>query len=391
MKKFLHPSFLTVSFCLGILSSIFFAHFIRVDFFSSPLWTIVVLLCFAYACIYSTKSVLILTFFAGAILGFCRTHSGLDGKTTTPEQWFWVAAIRDWLHDRVMNTIGEPEANLGVAYLLGIKDDLPKLLSTNLKLVGLTHIVVASGTHLSILTDLVKKIMGRISRFGGLFFSLVFIFLFIVMTGWTPSILRAGIMSGFSMLAWYVGRRFAPWRIILITATISLLFEPDFLTNLGWLFSFTSFIGIAIVGPEIKKFFYGSGEPNFVASMIITSVSATLLTLPLTLYFFGSFSLISVVANILILPTLPFVMVCTLLSGLLSDIPIIGNIFSFSASLILKFHIFVIDFFAAQTYFVVKIPISNPYIFLLYPAVLIPVFIYWVRRWILKRKYVKIN
>ena len=63
-----------------------------------------------------------------------------------------------------------------------------------------------------------------------------------------------------------------------------------------------------MLAPKILEFFYGNQKPNFVVSTILTTISATLTTLPIVLYYFGQISLISVFANLLILPTLPYAM-----------------------------------------------------------------------------------
>ena len=264
-------------------------------------------------------------------------------------------SARDWFAGRIESIVPETEAKLGLSYLLGLKAGLPKDLSESLRAVGLTHIVVASGAHLAILVEIAKKIFGKISRFAGVLFSGVLIVLFMAMVGWTPSILRAGVMSVLTLITWYFGRKMAPWRIILLTAAGTLLINPDFITNLGWLLSFASFIGIMILGPKVTRFFYGKKKPGFIASMIITTISATLMTLPITLYYFGQISLISVQANLLILPTLPYAMGLTFLTGVLADIPGLGTIISWCATKLLDFHIFIVELFGEWTQFLIKI------------------------------------
>ena len=62
---------------------------------------------------------------------------------------------------RVKSQIPEEQADLGLSYLLGMKAGLSEKLDENLRVVGLTHIVVASGAHLAILVEVVKKIFGK--------------------------------------------------------------------------------------------------------------------------------------------------------------------------------------------------------------------------------------
>ena len=181
-----------------------------------------------------------------------------------PEPGDLVLKVRNWFSDRIKNLITGPEVSLGLSYLLGMRSGLPEDLNENLRTVGLVHIVVASGAHLSILVEIARKVFGKLSRFSGLLFSILFIVFFMAMVGWTPSILRAGIMAILNLVAWYVGRKFAAWRIILIVAAFTLMLNPNYLMNLGWLLSFASYGGIMILGPKLSKFFYGESKPGFI-------------------------------------------------------------------------------------------------------------------------------
>lgn len=336
----------------------------------------------------------ILVFVAGGIVIFAilRAILGFCGEGTGELEDFGLseAAIsaRDWFAERVRTGIPEPEVKLGLSYLLGMKSGLPKDLSENLRAIGLTHIVVASGAHLAILVEIAKKIFGKISRFAALLFSIIFILLFMAMVGWTPSILRAGVMSILTLVTWYVGRKMAPWRIILITAALTLLINPDFIINLGWLLSFASFIGIMILGPMMTQFFYGKKKPGFLASMILTTISATLMTLPITLYYFGQISLISIFANLLILPTLSYAMGLVFLTGITAGIPGIETIISFLATKLLDFHIFIVELSGGWTQFLIKIEKYQAWVFILYIVVLTPFLIGLIRKKVVKLREV---
>ena len=191
------------------------------------------------------------------------------------------------------------------------------------------------------------------------------------MVGWTPSILRAGIMSILTLLAWYVGREFAAWRIILLVAAGTLMINPNYLTSLGWLLSFASYFGIMILGPEIKQFFYGKKKPGKIAEVIIATVAATVMTLPITLYFFGQLSLISILANLLILPTLPLAMGLVFVTGMMAELPGVGAICGFLSTKILDYHIAVVELFGGWKEFLIKIPMHEWWVFLFYLIILV--------------------
>ena len=322
------------------------------------------------------------------------TYAGYMYKPTIvaikkPEPGSLVLKFRNWFAERIKSLISEPQVNLGLSYLLGMKSGLPDDLSENLRIVGLVHIVVASGAHLSILVEIAKKLFGRISRFAGLLFSMLFILLFMAMVGWTPSILRAGIMAILTLITWYVGRKIAPWRMILMVAALTLMMSPNFIINLGWLLSFASYAGIMMVGPGLTKFLFGEKKPGFIAETIITTLSATVMTLPVTLYFYGTVSLISVVANLLILPTLPYAMGLVFLTGVLAGFPGVEMVVAFVATKLLDFHIAVVEFFGGMTQFLVKIEPYQMWVFGIYVLILVSLILKLI--WSKKRNHDRIK
>ena len=326
---------------------------------------------------------MILACVAGFLLSFVRVGGVLVEMDASGEAWALNAEAekygldglilnaRDWFAGRISGLIPEPEVKLGLSYLLGMKSGLPKDLSESLRVVGLTHIVVASGAHLSILVEVARKIFGKVSRFAGVFGATGFILFFMAMVGWTPSIMRAGIMAILTIVTWYVGRKIAPVRMILMVMAGTLLIDPTFLTNLGWMLSFASYAGIMLVGPKLAKFFYGDKEPGFIGGTVLTTIAATVMTLPITLFYFGQVSLNSVVANLLILPTLPVAMGLTFLTGVVAGVPFVENVVSATTTWLLDFHIGVVGFFGEMEQFLVKIEPYNPWVFLIYLPILI--------------------
>lgn len=276
------------------------------------------------------------------------------------------ARLKHWFAQIVHSVLPSPEAELGLGYLVGMKSGLPESLSTTLQSVGMTHVVVASGAHLGILVNLTKKIFGKISKFAPVLFSLVFILGFASVIGFTPSMTRASLVAGLSLVAGYFGRKWSPLRLLLFVAALTLLVNPNYLTNLGWQLSFASFFGILILGPKLQSLLYGGKRPPWLAGMLITSFTTSIICAPILIYNFGSISLLSFVANLFILPTLPYAMLAVFLAGLTSGLPFIGGTVAWLATLILDFHIFVVNFLSEKTMFIFELPAGKLWIFLIY-------------------------
>lgn len=391
----MHQSWGVVTLSIGIIVGSILGLIFRINYFGSPIWIILVILLFIFMYFKPRFLTVGLCLIAGMVLAFFRVAGTLTYVPDTLEKTedgteSLVIDTRDWFAERIEGQLPERESKLGMSYLLGMKSGLDKELSENLKTVGLTHIVVASGAHLSILVEIARKIFGKISRFSGLLFSILFILFFMCMVGWTPSILRAGIMAILTLASWYVGRKVAAWRMILLVMAFTLMINPTFLTNLGWLLSFASYAGIMLLGPAITKFFYGTKKPGFIASVILTTIAATLMTLPITLYYFGQVSIISLAANLIILPTLPYAMGLTFFAGVFAGVPGVEIVFSFLAEKILSFHIATVEFFGSMEQFLIKIEPYNVWVFLLYLVILAP-FLYKFFRWTRERKSGKIK
>lgn len=276
------------------------------------------------------------------------------------------AKFKHWFANLVRGLIPSPEVDLGLGYLMGMKSGLPTDFAEALRAVGMTHVVVASGAHLAILTTAAKKVFGRISKFAGLLFSLLLISGFVMIVGFTPSMTRAALVASLSLLVGYVGRKFTPYRLISFVAMLTLLLNPSHLLNLGWQLSFASFFAILILAPRLTQTFYGGKPPPWLASMLLTSLATSLVCAPILIYNFGTLSLLSFVANLVILPTLPYAMLGMMLTGLLSPLPLISVVVARLTTLILDLHLWLVNFLSTKTAFILSLPSANPLTFCLY-------------------------
>lgn len=306
---------------------------------------------------------------------------------TRPEPGDAFLEIRNFFAEKVKAYIPAPESGLALGYLLGQKSGVDKDFQEALRLVGLTHIIVASGAHLGVLVSAGRKIFGKVSRFAGFLMAGLLILIFIGITGLSASMLRAGLVAGLSLITSYVGRKIHPARLISLVAAATLIFSPLYLTDLAWLLSFASFSAILILSPALAKFFYGPRKkPKLLGSTLISSFSAFLLTAPILLYFFGQISLISIVANLLVLPTVSLAMGLTFITGASAILlPPLAVVFGKITTFILDYQITVVNLFAGLKQFLIKIDPENPLVFLLY----LPLIVVIITTLIFKRKRAK--
>jgi len=225
--------------------------------------------------------------------------------------------VRDWFADKVRLGISEPQSSLGLGYLLGQRRALPAELQQALVVTGLTHVVVASGYNLTILVRLARRLFEKVSKYLSALSAGAMIVAFMAITGASPSMSRAGLVSGLSLAAWYYGRKFHPLVILPFAAAITVLIDPTYAWNdLGWQLSFAAFGGVMILAPLLQRYFFGDKEPGTVRQILGETISAQIATLPIIILAFGQFSTVALFSNLLILPLVPLAMLLTFVTGL---------------------------------------------------------------------------
>lgn len=238
-------------------------------------------------------------------------------KVQRPQPGDVALHVRDSFGEKVRLGIHEPAASLGMGYLTGQRRSLPEELDAALKIAGLTHIVVASGYNLTILVRAVKRLFEKRSRYLTVFLSLLLIVGFMAVTGLSPSMMRAGLVAGLSLAAWYFGRKFHPVTLLSFAAALTGIINPSYVWgNLGWQLSFAAFAGVMVLAPLAQRYFFGDKKPGIVRQILGETISAQIMTAPLLLYVFGQISNVAIVANLLVLPLVPLAMLLTFVTGI---------------------------------------------------------------------------
>ncbi len=195
------------------------------------------------------------------------------------------------------------------AFLMGIlageRHGLSEQTAHDFQRTGLTHVLALSGYNVSIVLAVMLAIFGR-RRFG-IAAGLVVLAAFVAIAGPSASVLRAALMGGFIVLAQTFGRPQSARRACLISAAILLLTSPWSLRyDLGFDLSFLATLGILWFEPAFRRRF--QRLPKVIAETLAATAAATLLTMPLIVWSFGIVSLVSPLANLLIVPLIPWLM-----------------------------------------------------------------------------------
>lgn len=313
---------------------------------------------------------LALTIFTAKVLSVSHPHPGDIGRI-----------VRDWFAAAIRRGIPEPEASLGIGYLTGQKSALPPDLALALQIAGLSHVVVASGYNLTILVRLARRLFIKASKFLSVFASGVMIAGFVAMTGLSPSMTRAALVSSLSLLTWYYGRQFHPFVLLPFAAAVTVLFQPSYAWgDIGWQLSFAAFAAVMIVGPLFQAYFFGEKKPGIIRQVLGETVAAHIVTIPIVVPAFGYISNVAIPANILIVPLVPLAMLLTFIVGVTAlALPSIVEIVGIPASWLLHYMTFTSQFLAGLPW--AKTNIVTPWwATLTYVVLLITLCVYMQRK-----------
>jgi competence protein ComEC len=257
---------------------------------------------------------------------------------------------RDWFAAGIHRAIPDPQASLGSGFIVGQHTSLPSELNNELKVVGLTHAVVASGSNLTILVGFTRRLLLGVSKYTATLAGGLMTAGFIMITGLSPSMTRAGLVTGLSLAAWYYGRRIHPMVLLPFAAAITALFNPSYIWgDIGWCLSFGAFAGVLILAPLIQHYFWGKDyEPNIMMEILIGTTAAQIATMPVILFSFGTYSSYALIANMLVLPLIPFAMLLTFIAGIAGvALPAVAGVIGWPAAMIMRYMTWVIHWVAS--------------------------------------------
>lgn len=258
----------------------------------------------------------------------------------------------------IQNALPEPLSSFGLGILVGQRNNMPENINEQLVTVGLVHIVAVSGYNLTIMVRGISR-MKLGSKYQQLVLSLTLIGLFVVITGFSASIVRAAIVSMLGLWAWYYGRRARPVVLLLFAAALTSFARPFYIWgDLGWYLSFLAFFGILVIAPLIARRLF-KDRPRLLTLVVIETLAAEIMALPLIMMAFGQLSLVALLANAIIVPLVPIAMLLSAIAGLAGMVvaPIAGW-FAWPAVLLMTFMLDIIQLLSSVPSAMVHLNIS---------------------------------
>jgi len=259
-----------------------------------------------------------------------------------------MGRVRDVFATNVREYVREPEVDLALSYLLGQRRALSEEMVDLLRVTGLTHVVVASGFHLMVLVGVVRKLFEKVSRVLTVWMSGAMILGFVAIAGAGPSMVRAAITAGTVLAMWYLGRKFQAEKLLVLIAAVTLMLEPSYVVDVGWQLSFAALVGVMILAPAVMRWLWGEKKIGVLKSVAVISLTTSVTTLPILMFYFGRVSVVSLVTNILVLPAVPWMMLGSFLTGFFALFaPFVAGFFGFLTEWMLRVNLWVMEYFGS--------------------------------------------
>ena len=191
--------------------------------------------------------------------------------------------------------------------------------------------------------------------------------------------MRAAIISTLSLGAWYYGKNLKPLLLILLTAALTALWNPLYIwSDIGWYLSFTAFFGVMILGPLVRKRLFKGQHKGIIGELVMETLSAQIMTLPIVLFIFKTSSFIALPANVLVVPLIPLAMLLSFIAGLAGMlIPPLAGWFSFPARYILTYLLDMATLFSRVPNMKFMVTVSLTAMLIMYGAILFILITLW--------------
>jgi len=265
---------------------------------------------------------------------------------------FSIFSLSFKLRDRLLEALKKSgldgdELAVVAALTLGAKSNLDAALKSSYSKAGVMHVLAVSGLHIGIIFLILNYMFLFIERFknGSLIKAIsiiLFLWFYAVLTGLSPSVLRAVTMFSFIAFGSAFNRYTNIYNTLCVSAFFLLLYDPFLLRNVGFQLSYFAVFGIVILYPHLYNFWkLKSWFLDKIWVLVAVSLAAQISTFPLAMYYFHQFPNYFLLSNLVVVPLVTLVIYLSVFTYALSPILFVavwmGNILSFIVALLNDF------------------------------------------------------
>lgn len=227
------------------------------------------------------------------------------------------------------NIKGEKELGLAEALLIGYKDDLDKTLVQSYSNTGVVHVIAISGLHLGLiywlLTWIFKPLQKKKLRWLRPVFILTGLWLFSLLAGAQPSVLRSAVMFSCIIIGDTFQRKSSIYNSLAFSALLLLCINPFWLWDVGFQLSYAAVLSIVIFMQPIYHWFYNKNKiVDFIWKLNAVTLAAQILTVPVSIYHFHQFPTSFLLTNFIAVPLSSLILLLEILLCIVSFIPVVA-------------------------------------------------------------------
>ncbi len=271
-----------------------------------------------------------------------------------------VYALRERAVAGLKAALPMPESALLSGILLGLDGDIPAGVERAFQDTGTAHIIAISGFNIAIVAGLFFSLFRRLlSRWWALLLAVLALAFYTVLVGGAPPVTRAALMGSIGLLGNQLGRRSSGANALTFTAALMAAFNPHLPWDVGFQLSFCATLGLVLFGDSLQRGLNGWLEqrlpPAWAARLagplgeyFLLTLAAQFMTLPIIVLHFERLSFSSLLANPLVLPAQPALMITGGLAVLVGLVlPIAGQALAVLAWPLAAYTIRVVEALAA--------------------------------------------
>lgn len=203
---------------------------------------------------------------------------------------------------------GKEEQGIAEALLIGYKNDLDKETVQAYSNTGVVHIIAISGLHLGMIYGLLLLLFSRTSSIKAMrwiqpVIILLVLWLFTLIAGAVPSILRAAVMFSFIVIAKFINRKTQTLNTLAASAFCMLVLDPFVLWDVGFILSYAAVLSIILFYKSINNWFYFKYKLfEKVWQITAVTLSAQVFTIPIVIFYFHQFPNFFLITNLVVVP-----------------------------------------------------------------------------------------
>ncbi|MDB5130320.1 MAG: hypothetical protein JWR02_69 [Mucilaginibacter sp.] len=265
-----------------------------------------------------------------------------------PEQFVVLAAnkgnpviayslrLRQRLVEKLKSNMRDTDAvAVASTLILGYKADLSNDVLQAYSKTGTVHVLSVSGAHVAIIYILLAFVLGFLDRFkyGKLIKAIIIIILiwyYSLLSGFSPAVCRAAVMISMVIIGKTFSRYINTLNILALSAFVLLLYDPFFITDVGFQLSYLAVFGLIVLQPVVYGWFQFKNKwADKLWALCSVSIAAQVITFPLSAFYFHQFPVYFLISNLFIIIPTAIIMYSGIVFLLLPQIPVISMAIAF--------------------------------------------------------------